>query len=100
MTNNNPSREDIIKMIMDEREHQVSNPNSLDDYKKTKNDWLAAIGYYLFETSSRTDRHVSFEEFRESLIKASAIILAALENSFEHDIKSIIEKLEKNDTED
>jgi len=79
------SRDDIIKKIIIERENLLNSPNSSTDKFKTKNDWTAKIGYYLYETSSRPDKHVSFEEFRESLIKAGALILSALETSYEHD---------------
>lgn len=94
------TREEIIQKIIDERVKQLNSPNSATDYDKTKNDWVAIIGYYLFETSSRPDKHVSFEEFRESLIKAAAVILSALENSHEHDMKvsELFDKLKKDNS--
>lgn len=87
-------------MIIDERLNQIANPNTLSDQNKTKNDWSALAGYYLFESASRPDKHVSFDEFRESLIKAASVILAALENSFSHEdekLQELMSKLEKKD---
>ncbi|EOR9074305.1 hypothetical protein FOI42_RS04230 [Escherichia coli] len=76
------TREDIILKITEERQKQIDNPNTLSDTLKTKNDWASLCAYYLFEGATRPDKHVSFDEFRESLIKAGAVILAALETSF------------------
>ncbi|SOK58489.1 hypothetical protein [Yersinia phage fHe-Yen9-04] len=99
---NKITREQIINLIIEERLKQMSNPNTLADHLKTKNDWTGLAGYYLFESASRPDKHVSFDEFRLSLIKAAAVILAALETSFsldDNDIKELLSKLEdKNDT--
>lgn len=96
-------RNEIIKLITEERDKQLNSPVSSQDQIKTKNDWTAKIGYYLFETSSRPDKHVSFEEFRESLIKAGALILGALETSFNHEkeneIKDILKNINKDDHE-
>lgn len=95
---NKPTREDIINLIIEERLSQMSNPNTLADHLKTKNDWSGLAGYYLFESASRPDKHVSFDEFRTSLIKAAAVILAALETSFSLDddnIKDLLSKLEE-----
>lgn len=96
------TRDEIIQKIIEERENQLNSPNSSSDYLKTKNDWVAKIGYYLFETSSRNDKHVTFEEFRESLIKAAAIILSALENSHEHDEKvhELLDKLKEGNSDE
>lgn len=89
----NKNRDYIIKQILAERDKQLNLQN--EDLTKTKNDWIAAIAYYLFETSSRSDKHVSFDEFRESLIKAAAIIVAALETSLYHDenLKELLDKI-------
>lgn len=92
---NKITREQIIDLIIQERIRQMSNPNTLADHVKTKNDWTGLTGYYLFESSSRPDKHVSFDEFRLSLIKAAAVILAALETSFNLEDENIIELLSK-----
>src|ERR1051326_2708608 len=94
------SRDEIIKLIIEERLRQMSNPNTLADHLKTKNDWTGLAGYYLFESASRPDKHISFDEFRSSLIKSAAVILAALETSFsleDESIKELLSKLEDKD---
>jgi len=95
------TRDEIIEMIIAERNHQAENPNTLSDLHKTKNDWAALAAYYLFEGASRSDKHVTFEEFRESLIRTSAVLLAALETSYsleDEKVKELLSKLEnKND---
>lgn len=95
------TRDEIIDMIISERNRQAENPNTLSDVHKTKNDWAALAAYYLFEGASRSDKHVTFEEFRESLIRTSAVLLAALETSYsleDDKVKELLSKLEnKND---
>jgi hypothetical protein len=94
------SRDEIIKLIVEERLRQLSNPNTLADHLKTKNDWTSLAGYYLFESASRPDKHISFDDFRSSLIKSAAVILAALETSFsleDDSIKELLSKLEDKD---
>lgn len=81
------TREEILDLIKKERTGQLDLPGTEFDHLKTKNDWTALTAYYLFETSTRKEKKVSFEEFRSSLIKASATILAALEHSFKHEDK-------------
>jgi hypothetical protein len=97
------TRDDIINLIIAERNRQAENPNTLSDMHKTKNDWAALAAFYLFEGASRSEKHVTFEEFRESLIRTSAVLLAALETSFSHDdekLKELLSKLEnKNGTD-
>ena len=77
---------EILDMILSERIRQLNNANSMGDFQKTKNDWVASAAFYLFEHSSKSDRKVSFDEFRGSLIKAASVIVAALEHSFNHDL--------------
>lgn len=95
------TRDEILEMIIAERNRQAENPNTLSDVHKTKNDWAALAAYYLFEGASRSDKHVTFEEFRESLIRTSAVLLAALETSYSLEdtkVKELLSKLEnKND---
>lgn len=89
------TREQILSLIIEERLKQMANPNTLADHHKTKNDWTGLAAYYLFESASRPDKHVSFDEFRQSLIKAAAVILAALETSFSLEDENIVELLSK-----
>ncbi len=94
------TRDEILEMIIAERNRQAENPNTLSDVHKTKNDWAALAAYYLFEGASRSDKHVSFEEFRESLIRTSAVLLAALETSYSLEdgkVKELLSKLENKD---
>ncbi len=88
-------RNKILEMIVQERERQVNAPDSHLDHQKTKNDWTSKIGYYLFENAAKPNSHQSFEEFRRSLIKTAAVILAALETSYELDDKVIQEVLQQ-----
>lgn len=87
-------------MILSERLNQIESPTTLSDTMKTKNDWTALAAYYLFESASRPDKHVTFGEFRESLIKASAVLLAALETSFSLDDEKLKELMTKLDSTD
>lgn len=80
------SRDEILDLIKNERARQIDLVGSEDDFSKTKNDWTATIGYYLFNSISSHDKKVEFSEFRESLIKAAAIIVAALEHSYAHEL--------------
>lgn len=93
------TRDEIIQRIVDERLEQLGNPNAQSDRTKTKNDWTSLAGFYLFEGSYKSGEQVTFEEFRESLIKTSAVLLAALETSFalEEDNGNITELLSKLD---
>ena len=86
-------KDDILQLILDERAKSINAPGTEFDHLKTKNDWTSLTAYYLFETATHKEKKVSFEEFRSSLIKASATILAALEHSFNHE-----EKMNKEDT--
>jgi hypothetical protein len=97
---NKISRDEIVNMILAERQHQIESPTTLSDTMKTKNDWTALAAYYLFESASRPDKHVTFEEFRDSLIKASAVLLAALETSFSLEDEKLQELLTKLDSRD
>ena len=96
------TRDDIIDLIIAERNRQAENPNTLSDMNKTKSDWTSLAGYYLFEGASRSDKHVSFEEFRESLIRTSAVLLAALESSYSNEdakLQNLLHQLENKDDE-
>ncbi|WEM33277.1 hypothetical protein EJP02_216 [Escherichia phage EJP2] len=94
------TRDEIIQMILTERNRQTENPNTVSDLHKTKNDWAALAAYYLFEGASRSDKHVSFEEFRSSLVQTAAVIIAALETSYAHEnetVRDLLSQLENKD---
>lgn len=78
---------DYAKLIKDERERQNQLPGSEYDINNTVNDWISIAGYYISESTQRRGNEeysrsqVSKEDFENSLIKAAAVILAALEHS-------------------
>ena len=74
------NREAIIQRILAERERQFSLPGREFDVLFTTNDWLAIIGRYVFEEVQRGAVKPSRENFEDCLVKAAAIIVAALEH--------------------
>jgi hypothetical protein len=75
------SRQDILNLILTERQRQYDLPGSEYDSKHTHNDWIAIINQYASRGVTRKHQKIDNEEFRDSLIKAAAVILAALENN-------------------
>lgn len=73
-------RKQILERINQERTRQESLPGSEYDQKHTRNDWIAIATMYLSRAASRKQIPVTAEEYRDSLIKAAAVILAALEH--------------------
>jgi heme-degrading monooxygenase HmoA len=80
--------QNLISRIVDERERQKTLPGSEWDSKNSVNDWIAIASHYLTQQakrkgSSRINRGgaVTQEDFEDDLIKAAAVILAALEYS-------------------
>lgn len=74
-------RAEILQRIHDERIRQFNLPGSEWDMRNTPNDWVAIIGHYLNEEVRRGGFNPGKEEFEDSLIKAAATIVAALENT-------------------
>lgn len=74
-------RQKLLEMISQERARQESLPGSEFDQKHTQNDWIAIATMYLTRAASRKHIPTTKEEFTEELIKAAAVILAALEHS-------------------
>lgn len=74
-------RNAILEQIAQERARQESLPGSEFDLKHTQNDWVAITNIYLSRAASRKHIPVSKQEFNDNLIKAAAIILAALEHN-------------------
>lgn len=75
------NRQEIIDKILQERERQHDLPGSEFDPRNGPNDWIAIAGHYLFEDARRNGMTPESEEYKDSLIKAAAVILAALEHS-------------------
>lgn len=76
------ARDAILARIKAERERQLDLPGAEWDLRNTPNDWIAIASTYLCRESQR-NYGVSFDkaEYIDSLIKAAAVILAALEHS-------------------
>jgi hypothetical protein len=73
-------RQELVQCITEERERQFNLPGSEFDLKNTPSDWLGIVGHYLFDATFRNGQKPDKETFRENLVKAGAVILAALEN--------------------
>lgn len=74
-------RRSLIDQIVVERERQFNLPGSEFDLTKSPNDWIAVASYYLSENAARLAHStVRAEDFEDSLTKAAAVILAALEH--------------------
>jgi hypothetical protein len=80
--------ETLIDRVRHERDRQKSLPGSEFDSKNTVNDWVAIASHYLSEPAKRKGptshwggAPVSQVDYEDSLIKAAAVIIAALEFS-------------------
>jgi hypothetical protein len=71
---------EIIQKIIDERSRQFNLPGREFDIENRPNDWSALISSYALETTTRNHRKPDVFEFEDSLIKAAAIIIGALEH--------------------
>lgn len=77
----------ILDRIVAERDRQRSLPGSEFDAKNSVNDWVAIATHYISESAKRKCANsfysdpVSQEEYEDSLVKAAAVIVAALEYS-------------------
>lgn len=69
-----------LEKIQQERLRQINLPGSEYDLNHTPNDWSAIVCYYASEAISRRGKVISKEEFEDSMIKAAATALAALEH--------------------
>lgn len=74
-------RQQILQQIETERARQENLPGSEYDQKHTRNDWIAIASMYLTRPANRKSTPTSKDEYRSSLIKAAAVILAALEHN-------------------
>lgn len=75
------SRKEILDRIEAERARQLDVPGSENDVKNTPNEWVALAAHYLTEDVRRNGNVPNREMFEDSLIKAAAVILAAIENA-------------------
>lgn len=70
-----------MQKILEERVRQLELPGSELDSKRDPNDWLAIAGRYLFGSAYTKNMPPLTTDFEDDLIKAAAVILAALEHS-------------------
>lgn len=81
------SVQSIMDRIVQERDRQRSLPGSEFDLKNSVNDWIAIAAGYLTEPANRKwavshwGNASQTSEFEDSLIKAAAVIVAALEHA-------------------
>jgi hypothetical protein len=76
-----------LEKIQQERLRQIDLPGSEYDLNHSPNDWSAIVCYYASEAISRRGKVISKEEFEDSMIKAAATALAALEH-VDHMVKN------------
>lgn len=80
------TRNEISLQVGNERERQYNLPGREFDMTNTPNDWVAIIGRYCFEETRRGAVKPTRANFEDSLVKAAAVIMAALQHT------SIMEK--------
>lgn len=73
--------EEIIENIRRERERQFDLPGSEWDSQNSPGDWIAMINHYVSKEVRTKGVAPVREDFEDALIKAAAIILAALEHT-------------------
>lgn len=70
----------LLEKIRAERQRQADLPGSEWDAKNTPGDWVAMISHYVSAEVRRNGIVPETEEFEDNLVKAAAVIIAALEN--------------------
>lgn len=74
------STDAIVKQILEERTRQYDLPGSEWDLNNTPNDWIAIAGHYLTDSAKRKGQTPDMTEWRSNMIKAAAVIIAAIEH--------------------
>lgn len=74
------SRPVIAQRVITERERHFELPGREFDMSNSPNDWVAIVGRYLFEETRRGAVKPTRAAFEDSLVKAAAVIVAALEH--------------------
>lgn len=74
------TRDETVQRILMERERQFDLPGREFDVGNSVNDWVAIVGKYLFEEVRRGNVKPIRRNFEDSLVKAAAVLLAALEH--------------------
>lgn len=70
----------LIELVRAERQRQADLPGSEWDAKNTPGDWVSIVNHYVSSEVRRNGMVPLAEDFEDKLIKAAAVILAALEN--------------------
>lgn len=78
----------ILEEIKQERCHQVTLPGSEYDLTYSANDWISVVIHYLTRDVNRKGIVVSNDDYHANLIKAAAVIVAALEHEHQLDKKN------------
>ncbi len=73
-------RAEILSSVQTERERQFDLPGSEFDMRNTPSDWVALAAHYLCSEVRRGGRPPEADAFEDHLIKAAAILLAAIEH--------------------
>jgi hypothetical protein len=74
------TRSEIVQLIVDERERQFNLPGREFDILNTPNDWSGLICKYASRGIVTHHTQTNRDDFVDDLIKAAAVILAALEH--------------------
>lgn len=72
--------EALLERIRAERQRQADLPGSEWDAKNAPGDWVSIVTHYVSAEVRRNGLVPETEEFEDNLVKAAAVILAALEN--------------------
>lgn len=70
----------FLEKVRDERKRNADLPGSEWDVKNTPGDWVAIITHYVSAEVRRNGVVPETHEFQDKLIKAAAVIAAALES--------------------
>jgi hypothetical protein len=73
-------RQKIVEEILIERSRQLQMPGIEFDIKNTPNDWSAIISSYVLRNLNHKNIKPNVDEFKEDLIAAAAVIVAAIEH--------------------
>lgn len=74
------TRDDIAQLILSERARHFNLPGREHDVANTPNDWIAIVLSYCSENAKKNQIKPDCEDYADSLIKAAAVIVAALEH--------------------
>lgn len=73
--------EEIIEKIRLERQRQFDLPGSEWDSQNSPGDWIALVSHYVSKEVRTKGVPPIREDFEDTLIKAAAVIIAALEHT-------------------